>query len=95
MTGSYRHEIQMLKAIPVDVAFLPLDPRQGSDYANGIRYFLENVEVKKVCPMHYWEEPQTISRFLDENPQYKEKILFTESLRQSIIESDTQCHTRS
>lgn len=70
MTGSYRHEIQKLKNIPIDVAFVPLDPRQESYYAQGILYFLETVEVKKVFPMHYWEKPEVIDRFLTEYPQY-------------------------
>lgn len=85
MTGNYRHEIQMLKDVPVTVAFLPLDPRQEKDYANGIRYFLENVEAGKVCPMHYWEKPQTITRFMEAYPEYKDKVLYTESLIQTDL----------
>ena len=71
MTGSYRHEINLLQNIPVDIAFLPLDPRQEKDYANGILYFLKKVKVSKVYPMHYWEQPEIINKFLKEHPEYE------------------------
>lgn len=78
MTGSYRHEIDMLKDTPVDVAFLPLDPRQEKDYAKGILYFLNKVKVKTVYPMHYWEQPEIIEKFLKEYPAYRNTVFHTE-----------------
>ncbi len=78
MTGSYRHEIDLLKDLlkraSVDAAFLPLDPRQEEDYASGILYFLKKISVKKVYPMHYWDKPETIARFLREYPEYHSVI---------------------
>lgn len=71
MRGSYRAQIAKLKGRTVDAAFLPLDPRLGSTYAEGILYFLQQVDVKKVYPMHYWEQPEIADRFLDEYPQYR------------------------
>ncbi len=78
MTGSYRHEIDFLKGRNVDVAFIPLDPRQEKDYARGILYFLKKVSVKKIYPMHYWEQPQIIDQFLNEYPEYCDIIERTE-----------------
>lgn len=78
MTGSYRHEIQGLKDISIDVAFLPLDPRQEKYYAEGMLYFLRTVSVKKVFPMHYWEQPEIVEKFLVEYPMYCDKIELTE-----------------
>lgn len=78
MTGSYRHEIgllrDMLEGRAVDVAFIPLDPRQEKDYARGMLCFLERIAVKEVFPMHYWEQPEIISQFLESYPQYSENI---------------------
>ena len=78
MTGSYRHEINLLRDMmageTVDVAFIPLDPRQEKDYARGILYFLKQIAVKKVFPMHYWEQPEVIEKFLQEYPQYSDVI---------------------
>ncbi len=71
MRGNYRHEIDKLKGKQIDVAFVPLDPRQEAHYADGLRYFLETVHVKSVYPMHYWEKPDVIDRFIQEYPQYK------------------------
>ena len=88
MTGSYRHEIDLLKNINetnadkvgiLDVAFIPLDPRQEKAYANGLLYFLKKIPVKKVYPMHYWSKPETIGKFLTEYPEYQDIIEHTET----------------
>lgn len=79
MTGSYRHEVLKLKEKVIDVAFLVLDPRQEKDYAKGITYFLEHIPTKKVFPMHYWEQPEIISKFKREYPQYANLIEDTEN----------------
>ena len=78
MTGSYRHEVDLLKGRNVAIAFIPLDPRQEKDYARGILYFLTKVDVKKIYPMHYWEQPQVIDQFLNEYPEYHDIIERTE-----------------
>lgn len=76
MTGSYRHEIDLLKDQKIDIAFLPLDPRQERNYANGILYFLKKVKVTQVYPMHYWEKPEIINKFINEHPEYSAKIVY-------------------
>lgn len=76
MTGSYRHEIdllcKLLEGTSLDAAFLPLDPRQGKCYSKGMLYFLEKIDVKKVYPMHYWDKPEIVEQFLKEHPEYKD-----------------------
>lgn len=78
MAGSYRHEINLLgewlDGTSVDAAFLPLDPRLGANYANGLLYFLKKIPVKKVYPMHYWDRPDIISQFLQEYPLYADIV---------------------
>ena len=82
MTIDYRNEINRLKETlnnrEIDVAFVVLDPRQEKDYAKGMLYYLENIRSKMVYPMHYWNEPSIIEKFLNEYPQYKHKIYKTE-----------------
>ena len=78
MTGSYRHEILKLKNREIDLAFLVLDPRQDKDYARGITYFLDHIRTKRVFPMHYWEQPEIISKFKQEYAQYANLIESTE-----------------
>lgn len=42
------------EAPKIDIAFFPVDPRLGQDYADGARLFLENIEVNYFFPMHFW-----------------------------------------
>lgn len=78
MTARYRAEIDKIKNIHIDVAFVPLDPRQESHYADGMLYFLKTVDCNTVYPMHYWNEPDVINRFINEYPEYKAIIKNTE-----------------
>ncbi len=74
MTGMYRHEIDKMKNISLDVAFVPLDPRQERRYADGILYFLQKVKAKQVYPMHFWSHCSIIDKFLAEYPEYADVI---------------------
>ena len=55
MAARFKKEISLLKGISLDLAFVPLDPRQEDAAFLGIEYFLNQVEVKTVFPMHFWE----------------------------------------
>lgn len=70
MTKNYRNEIEKLSDITnqttVDIAMVPLDPRQEKDYARGMLYFLDKIHPKKVYPMHYWDKPEIIEQFTRE-----------------------------
>ena len=74
MSGRYRAEIDRIKGRAVDVAFVPLDPRQEKDYARGMLYFLKQVPAKHVFPMHYWDKSQIMETFLREYPVYETRI---------------------
>ena len=82
MIGNYRREIDKLRGGPVDCAFVPLDPRQEEDYARGLLYVLKTLAPKHVFPMHYWEKPEIIDRFLREYPQYKDDVNYTERFKE-------------
>ena len=82
MTANYRREIQALaKKLgnrPIDVAMVVLDPRQDQDYHRGMCYFLEQIQAKTIYPMHYWDDPSVIGRFLTDHPEYTSQIQETE-----------------
>ncbi len=78
MRGNYRHEIDLLKGTPIRAAFVPLDPRQEEFYDGGLAYFLKTAQAEAVFPMHYWEKPEIIDRFLQKYPQYQDQIKYTE-----------------
>jgi L-ascorbate metabolism protein UlaG (beta-lactamase superfamily) len=63
MTASFQREIGKMTSMSLDLAFLPLDPRQEGNYYLGIEYMLKNVNVKYVIPMHMWGEYAIIDRF--------------------------------
>lgn len=85
MTLRYRSEIDKIKNIFFDAAFVPLDPRLEKNYADGLLYFLKPVNVKTVFPMHYWGRPQIIEKFLGEHPEYKNIIKYTENVKGAEI----------
>ena len=82
MTANYRREIDSLSRKlgkkEIDAAFVVLDPRQEQDYDRGLCYFLDRVSARAVYPMHYWEEPAIIGKFLKDHPQYTAQIQKTE-----------------
>ena len=78
MEVNFKREIDSMRGRKIDIAFVPLDPRQEEHYADGMIYFLENVECEAVFPMHYWDEPKVIDRFIAEYPKYKSRIRNTE-----------------
>lgn len=54
MRMDYQKEIHKLKNIRIDVAFVPLDPRQEEQYYLGLDYFMKHTDTKLVFPMHMW-----------------------------------------
>jgi len=81
----YYTEIGKIKGRHFDVAFVPLDPRLEAHYADGLLYFLENVDCDAVFPIHYWGEPAVIQRFIVEYPQYQYRIKNTEIAKGEMI----------
>lgn len=58
---------QKLAGKPINLAFVPMDPRQGADQELGMDYFLETTSAEYVFPMHMWQDYSHI-------PVYKNKI---------------------
>ena len=82
MTEKYQEQIDLLAGeldgCTLDAAFVVLDPRQERDYDRGMLYFLRNISCDCVYPMHYWEQPEVIARFLREHPQHRNRIRLTQ-----------------
>jgi len=64
MTASFQKEIEKMTGLSLDLAFLPLDPRQEGNYYLGMGYMLKKVDIKHIIPMHMWEEYTIIDRFM-------------------------------
>ena len=76
MERDYKKEIDSIRGISLDAAFVPLDPRLEGAYGWGMDYFLEQTDAAHVFPMHMWEEYGIIGRY-KETPvgmKYRERI---------------------
>lgn len=85
MTSAYYRELEKLKDKKIDVAFVPLDPRQEKDAFSGIESFLQYTDSKHVFPMHFWGDFNIISCFLTKHPEYREKIMLIKHTMQEFV----------
>ena len=77
MKRNYRYEIGKIKGQAIDVAFVPLDPRQEEQYYWGMDYFMKHTDTKVVFPMHMWGHYEVWERLM-ENPEassYRDKVM--------------------
>lgn len=82
MTEKFLTEMEKLKGISIDVAFLTLDARQQNTAHLGFDYCLRNLDIKKAVPMHsFGKYEMQIDFAVGPMAQpYREKILLmTES----------------
>ena len=63
MTANFQREMEHLKEMEIDFAFVPLDPRQEKFYDQGMEYLLHTAKIKYVFPMHYWGKAEIIQQF--------------------------------
>lgn len=66
MTAMFDQEMEHLKDVQIDVAFVPLDPRQEDWYYMGLEKLMETARIRYVFPMHFWENPAIIQKFKQE-----------------------------
>lgn len=70
MTAQYKNELELLNGKKIDVAFVPLDPRQEADFDLGMKYFLEAADAEKIFPMHMWGDFSVVPLFKS-TPTYR------------------------
>ena len=77
MAASYKSEISRLQGMTIDLAFVPVDPRLGKQYAWGINHLMETVDVRRVVPMHFGNDTAIVERLLNDKASegYREKII--------------------
>lgn len=64
MKINYEREINSIEGEQIDLAFVPLDPRQEEYYDLGIKYILNKCSIANIFPMHMWEEYSVQDKFL-------------------------------
>ena len=77
MEVNYRRQLEAMKNEKIDVAFVPLDPRQGKDFNRGMDDFMKMVGAARVFPMHCWDDFTVISRLkaMEESKDYRDRIM--------------------
>lgn len=66
MTAAFDEQMDYLKGLVIDVAFVPLDPRQEEYYYLGLEALLEKAKVKRVFPMHFGRNFSVIEQYKKE-----------------------------
>lgn len=69
----------------IDVAFFPVDPRQGSLYDAGALYFLMSVKPKLMIPMHFQERADVAADFARKNRSRRSNIVALTRRGESIF----------
>lgn len=71
----YIKEMEKLKGINIDAAFIPFDPRLAGNAYKGPLAFLSYTDCRYVFPMHCWGDYRIIDSFVKMYPEYKDKIV--------------------
>ena len=59
----FRKAIAPICEHPVDLAFFPLDPRQGTMFEAGANYFILSVKPRIMIPMHYFHRAEVAMEY--------------------------------
>ena len=57
--AEFRKAVQPISREKIDVAFFPVDPRQGTMFEAGANYFILTVKPRILIPMHYFHRADT------------------------------------
>lgn len=60
---AFRQAVEPLTHEAIDVAFFPVDPRQGRLFDAGANYFILSVKPRLLIPMHFWGRAEIAVKF--------------------------------
>lgn len=86
IADSYRNEINTMKELSIDVAFIPVDPRLEENAFLAIDYLMKTVTVNHVFPIHFWNQ-FSVCQEIKEHPlaiSYQQKIVQLSKNRQKF-----------
>lgn len=92
MKKAYQKEISILEGERIDLAFVPLDPRQEEAYSLGADYFMRHTHTRYLFPMHLWGSYKTIARFIRDplSDGYRDRIVSIERRGQEFLIEEEQ-----
>jgi len=59
----FKEKMAPLIGESIDIAFFPVDPRQGTLYDAGASYFAMTVKPRVLVPMHFCDKPSAVTDF--------------------------------
>lgn len=59
----FKNAMEPIKKENIDIAFFPVDPRQGRLFDAGANYFLMSVKPRLMIPMHFWQKNEIAVEF--------------------------------
>jgi len=76
MQAAFEKEMEKLRGLAIDAAFLPLDPRQGRDAFLGLDYTARIADIERIYPMHCWQNLDIINELLADpcSEPYRDRI---------------------
>ena len=76
---NFKREVDRLKGLPIDAAFIPLDPRQENAYRFCMDYCMENLDMAHVFPMHFWGNHELCHKYQEslkaDHPDWYERFV--------------------
>ena len=61
--AEFRKALAPLSGRPVDLAFFPLDPRQGTMFEAGANFFILSIKPRIMIPMHYFHRAEVAMEY--------------------------------
>lgn len=68
MEKDFKYQIDRIKQHNIDIAFFPVDPRLGDNYALGANYFIQNTSPTHFFPLHFGDNFEIIDDFINNLP---------------------------
>jgi len=59
----FKKAVEPLTKQKIDIAFFPVDPRQGRMFDAGANYFILQVKPRVMIPMHFWKRTEIAVEF--------------------------------
>ena len=84
-------EMEFIRAVKpisresVDIAFFPVDPRQGTMFEAGANYFILQVKPRLLIPMHYFHKTEIILEYARTASSRTTEVLAMPGIGDSIL----------
>ena len=88
---AFRQAVDPIMKEDIDVAFFPVDPRQGRLFDAGANYFIMSVKPRLLIPMHFWGRAEIAVEFARRSRCRQTEVLaMTRPGEQIRVETDDQ-----